>query len=121
MSRSAFVALLVVTLGVPLWAQRVANQSLATQPALQITSRAVLVDAIVTGKHGKPVMSLKRDEFTVTHQGKPQAITFFEENGTRPGSARGDSREWEPARRLRPVTAWSTSVKCGESATMREA
>ena len=51
-------------------------------PNLQITSRAVLVDVIVTDHSGKPVVGLPREAFTVSEQGKPQAISFFEEHGT---------------------------------------
>ena len=50
-----------------------------TQPALRVTARAVLVDVIVTDR-GKPITGLKKDAFTVTESGKPQTISFFEEN-----------------------------------------
>jgi VWFA-related protein len=49
--------------------------------SLEVNSRAVLVDVIVTDHAGKPVTGLKRDAFTVTEQGTPQTISFFEENG----------------------------------------
>jgi len=48
---------------------------------LQINSRAVLVDVIVSDSSGKPITGLPKDAFTVTEQGKPQTISFFEENG----------------------------------------
>lgn len=51
---------------------------------LHITSRAVLVDVLVTDKDGKPVKGLKQDAFRVTEQGKPQAITYFEEQTEAP-------------------------------------
>jgi VWFA-related protein len=47
---------------------------------LHINSSAVLVDVIVTDAHGNPVTGLKQDAFSVTEQGKPQAIGFFEEH-----------------------------------------
>jgi VWFA-related protein len=47
---------------------------------LRINSRAVLVDVIVTDAHGNPVAGLKQDAFTVTEQGKPQAVSYFEEH-----------------------------------------
>ena len=47
---------------------------------LQINSRAVLVDVIVTDSAGNPVTGLPKSAFTVTEQGKPQTISFFEEN-----------------------------------------
>jgi len=49
-------------------------------PGLKVTSRAVLVDVIVTDRSGKPVVGLPREAFTVSEQGKPQAISFFEEH-----------------------------------------
>ena len=51
---------------------------------LRLNSRAVLVDVIVSDSSGKPVTGLSRDAFNVTEQGKPQAISFFEENGNTP-------------------------------------
>ena len=56
--------------------------TLQSTPAstLRINSRSVLVDVVVTDKSGKPVTGLTRDAFTVSEQGKPQAIDFFEEH-----------------------------------------
>ena len=45
----------------------------------------MLVDVIVTDRSGRPVTGLKQDAFTVNEQGKPQAISFFEEHGAAPG------------------------------------
>ena len=51
------------------------------QPPAQPTFRAginfVRVDVIVTDKKGKPVLDLKPEDFTVTEDGKPQAIESF--------------------------------------------
>jgi len=49
-------------------------------PTLRTTSRAVLVDVIVSDHQGHPVTGLKRDAFTITEHGKPQTISFFEEH-----------------------------------------
>jgi VWFA-related protein len=54
---------------------------------LRINSRSVLVDVVVTDKSGKPVTGLKQDAFTVTEQGKPQEIGFFEEHAGMPAAA----------------------------------
>lgn len=51
---------------------------------LRIHSRAVLVDVLVTDRDGKPVKGLKQDAFHVTEQGKPQTITYFEEQTVAP-------------------------------------
>lgn len=53
------------------------------QPELRVTTRAVLVDVLVT-QNGHPVTGLKKDAFTVLENGKPQAVSFFEENNVAP-------------------------------------
>jgi len=53
------------------------------QPTLRVTSRNVVLDVIVTN-NGKPVTGLKKDAFTVTESGKPQTVSFFEENAPTP-------------------------------------
>jgi VWFA-related protein len=53
------------------------------QPTLRVTSRNVVLDVIVTN-NGKPVTGLKKDAFTVTESGKPQTVSFFEENAPVP-------------------------------------
>ena len=55
------------------------------QPALRVTARNVLVDVIVTDR-GKPITGLKKEAFTVIEAGKPQTISFFEENSSAPQS-----------------------------------
>lgn len=82
MRRFGFIALTLAVVAAPLWAQSRRPQS--SQPTLTITSRAVLVDVIVTGKDGKPIQDLKQSDFTVTENGKPQAITFFEQHHNAP-------------------------------------
>lgn len=49
------------------------------QPELRVTTRAVLVDVLVN-QDGRPVSGLRKDAFTVLENGRPQAISFFEEN-----------------------------------------
>jgi type 1 fimbria pilin len=61
----------------PLWAQTTSDSS--QQTTLRISSRAVLVDVLVTDRKGKPVSVLKKDALTLTEQGEPQTISFFEE------------------------------------------
>jgi VWFA-related protein len=50
------------------------------ETTLRVSSRAVLVDVLVTDKKGAPVRGLPQSAFTVKEQGKSQAITFFEEH-----------------------------------------
>lgn len=82
MRRYAVVAITLVVLVAPLWAKDKKPQS--SEPTLKITSRAVLVDVVVTGKDGQPIPGLTQSDFTVTENGKPQASTFFEQHHNAP-------------------------------------
>lgn len=44
---------------------------------IRVSSRLVLVDVVVTDKHGQPVLGLKSGDFTITEKGKPQNISVF--------------------------------------------
>jgi VWFA-related protein len=43
--------------------------------------RNVVIDVVVTDKHGQPVKSLQKSHFQVTENGVAQQILFFEEHG----------------------------------------
>jgi len=43
-------------------------------------ARLVLVDVVVTNNKGEPVTGLKKEDFEVSEDGKPQAISTFEEH-----------------------------------------
>jgi VWFA-related protein len=79
MNRPIVAMFLSLACAVPAMGQ--ADESATT---LRVNSRAVLVDVIVTDSSGKPVTGLSRDAFSVKEQGKPQTISFFEENGNTP-------------------------------------
>jgi VWFA-related protein len=74
----------LISVSTSLLAQSPGPPSSDAQTTLRVSSRAVLVDVLVTDHKGNPVTGLKQDDFTVTEQGKPQAISFFEEHGTGP-------------------------------------
>src|SRR5256884_2696632 len=48
------------------------------QDVIKITSNLVSLDVIVKDKKGKPVTDLKAEDFTVTENGVPQKIEFFD-------------------------------------------
>ena len=75
---ACFIALM--GLSVPLPAQMAPPDANTPSTPLRIDSRAVLVYVVVTDKSGKPVTGLTRDAFTVSEQGKPQALDFFKEH-----------------------------------------
>ena len=47
---------------------------------LQVTSRVVLTDVLVTDKQGNPVTGLTEGDFRVLDNGKPQTLASFEEH-----------------------------------------
>jgi len=64
----------------PLMAQVTSPEPGSPTASLRINTRAVLLDVVVTDHNGVPVTGLKQDAFTVIEQGKPQAVSFFEEH-----------------------------------------
>ncbi len=77
MARSRILFVTVVSLSTLLRAQDPATKAPATGASpeapiqtLRTTSRAVLIDVIVSDRKGKPVTGLKQEDFIVTEQGK---------------------------------------------------
>jgi hypothetical protein len=81
------IALAATSVAIPLSSQTSQPAPAAPEATLRITSRAVLVDVLVTDRNGAPVKGLKQDAFTVNEQGKPQSVSFFEEHTSAPQSA----------------------------------
>src|SRR5438552_12062358 len=46
-------------------------------PAVRVTTRLVLVDAVVTDKSGQRVKGLTQNDFTILENGKPQQVAVF--------------------------------------------
>jgi VWFA-related protein len=46
-------------------------------PTIRISTRLVLVDVVVTDKHGQPILGLKPEDFAVAEKGKPEKVVFF--------------------------------------------
>lgn len=78
-----FITSALLTTGPYLAAQAPISTSHQT---LQITTRVVQVDVVVHDPQGNPVPGLKREDFTLFDNGKPQDIRYFsvEEGGTLP-------------------------------------
>ena len=66
--------------------------SSAPENTLKVSSRAVLVDVIVTDKNGNAVKGLKQGDFRVLEQGKKQSISYFEEHTADLLARRGQDR-----------------------------
>jgi len=59
------------------------SQTSATQtPMYRSTTRAVVVDVVVS-KGDNPILGLHKQDFQVLEDGKPQRVDFFEEHSTR--------------------------------------
>jgi len=82
-----FLLISLFVFAMPLYSQTAASDTNTSMSTLQINSRAVLVDVIVTDRSGKPITGLKQDAFSVSEQGKPQTVNFFEEHTRAPSGA----------------------------------
>ena len=51
-------------------------------PVLRTTTQQVLVDVIVSAKNGEPVAKIPQSNFSITEDGKPEVIDFFEEHSS---------------------------------------
>jgi len=76
------VVLLAALLHAAAMAPRQSTQSSrdasAQPPVFRVATRLVQVSVVVHDRHGQPVADLKKEDFTLTERGKPQAINFFE-------------------------------------------
>lgn len=88
------IAVLAVIFATALDAQEKDAPVIAPESTLQVNSRAVLVDVIVTDHNGNPVRGLKQEDFSVLEQGKRQSITYFEEH-SRPSFVANEQQKME--------------------------
>ncbi len=68
------LAALVVALPAPAGAR----QPQARQPTFPVATEIVTVDVVVIGRDGRPVVDLRREDFTLSEDGVPQEIVSFE-------------------------------------------
>jgi VWFA-related protein len=64
----------------PLYAQTVTSDASIHLPTMKTEVGVVLVDVVVTQSKDKPVPELRREQFQIFEDGKPQTISFFEEH-----------------------------------------
>ncbi len=70
---------LATLLTAPLYSQTAVPDA-SGRLVFRANARTVVLDVAVTGRDGKPVKGLHKDDFQVAEDGHPQAITFFEEH-----------------------------------------
>jgi VWFA-related protein len=61
-------------------------QQANSESVIRITVNLVQVDAVVTDSKGKPVTNLKKEDFVILQDGKPQVITNFSYVTSQPGT-----------------------------------
>jgi len=71
-----FAVLLSVLIGCSLDAQAPTQVS----PQIKVETRMVLVDVVVTDRKGEKISGLHQEDFRIKEDGKPQAISSFEEH-----------------------------------------
>jgi len=49
-------------------------------PTIKTEARIVLLDVVVTEAKGQPVVGLRKEDFQISEDGRPQTISFFEEH-----------------------------------------
>lgn len=49
-------------------------------PTFKAKARLVLLDVVVTDNNGEPVTGLKKENFQLSEDGKPQSVSSFEEH-----------------------------------------
>lgn len=77
---STFLFGCLLFLAVQGMAQDSGQKASAGPVTIKARVNAVLVDVVVTGAEGEPVQGLRKEEFEVFENGKPQAIGNFEEH-----------------------------------------
>jgi VWFA-related protein len=71
------LCLSLVAVSSPLPAQSPQEPEPVPTLTIRVATRLVLVDVVVTDKHGQPVLGLQPADFTVTEKGKAQKISVF--------------------------------------------
>jgi hypothetical protein len=76
--RTGILLFVTVSSALHVWAlpQQLTKEDLNT-PAVRVSARLVLVDAVVTDKSRQQVKRLTKDDFTVLENGKPQNFSVF--------------------------------------------
>jgi VWFA-related protein len=76
-----------------------------TQPVVKSGTQLVHVSVLARDHNGKPVLGLKASDFTITEDGKPQDIAFFDANGAAAPAAIAS-----PSGTLRPASTVSSAA-----------
>lgn len=64
----------------PLHSQAPAQSPPATAPTIKVETRVVLLDVVVTDHKGESIPNLRREDFHIEEDGKPQNLSAFDEH-----------------------------------------
>ena len=67
----------------PLHSQAPAPNPSATAPTIKVETRVVLLDVVVTNHKGETITDLRREDFSIVEDGKPQSLSAFDEHSRR--------------------------------------
>ena len=84
--RSGFASFVFVLCVSPVFAQTTPTGTAEETPTIKAETRAVIVDVVVTKGRDEPVTGLKKDDFAVMEDGKPQTVVSFEEHTVKPSA-----------------------------------
>ncbi len=92
LQRSCSALRLLLLLGFTLLSAPLRSQTASPETSephvFKANAQIVVVDVVVTGKNGHPVPGLHKEDFLLSEDGHPQAITYFEEEtGAQPTQA----------------------------------
>src|SRR3974390_2133879 len=62
----------------PVAAQAPSAATQETTPTFRASTRLVVVDVVATERDGKPLTGLKKEDFELSEDGKPQSLSVFE-------------------------------------------
>ncbi len=64
----------------PLHSQAPAQSPPASAPTIKVETRVVLLDVVVTDHKGESIPNLRREDFNIEEDGKPQTLSAFDEH-----------------------------------------
>jgi VWFA-related protein len=101
--QSILLAIMLCVLAVPAHSQEKKETKKADDDdVIKVTSNLVSLDVIVKDKKGKPLTDLKPEDFTVSENGVPQKIEFFDSTLTSGGEAGQPTNETVSATQPQP-------------------
>ena len=80
LQRCWLLGLVLLASGVSLSPAQSAPGTAGQSPVIKSEVRIVLVDVVVTQGKGEPVAGLRKENFQVSEDGRPQTVSFFEEH-----------------------------------------